>query len=92
MYKIREGACDICSKVFKTLCIDHCHITGKIRGLLCSACNIGLGKFKDKPDLLKKAAEYNREWQLFLNRPRSSKEILDFGRELAEDYGLEVHY
>lgn len=38
--------------------VDHCHATGKIRGLLCSACNKALGGFRDRPDLLRKAAGY----------------------------------
>jgi hypothetical protein len=38
--------------------VDHCHATGKIRELLCSACNKALGGFRDRPDLLRKAAEY----------------------------------
>lgn len=38
--------------------VDHCHKTGKIRALLCSACNKALGGFKDNPDLLRKAAGY----------------------------------
>ena len=38
--------------------IDHCHKTGKVRGILCSECNTGLGKFKDSIELLQKAIEY----------------------------------
>ena len=38
--------------------IDHCHETDKIRGILCKGCNQGLGKFKDNPELLKKAVAY----------------------------------
>jgi hypothetical protein len=44
-------------KVF-SLSIDHCHKTGKVRGVLCSSCNAGLGYFKDNIDNLKKAIKY----------------------------------
>jgi hypothetical protein len=40
------------------LAVDHCHDTGKIRGLLCTNCNIGIGYFKNNSDLLIAAAEY----------------------------------
>lgn len=43
------------------LSIDHCHETGAFRGLLCSECNFGLGKFKDDPELLLAAVEYLRK-------------------------------
>lgn len=38
--------------------IDHCHDTGKVRGLLCHECNKGLGCFRDNKESLKKAIEY----------------------------------
>lgn len=45
----------------RLLAVDHNHTTGKVRGLLCSRCNVGLGYFKDDPELLEKAIEYIRE-------------------------------
>lgn len=63
MFNSTGGACWICGK-FCTLrgklhiCIDHCHATGKVRGLLCPVCNKFLGAFKDSPALLRIAAEY----------------------------------
>jgi hypothetical protein len=38
--------------------VDHCHNTGKVRGILCNTCNVGLGKFKDDKVLLEKAMKY----------------------------------
>lgn len=42
----------------KMLSVDHCHTTGKVRGLLCHACNIALGSFKDSKENLKEAINY----------------------------------
>lgn len=65
--KVRQmGRCWICllpAVAFSQgLVVDHCHKTGKIRGMLCPKCNIGLGQFNDMISRLKKAAEYLREF------------------------------
>ena len=57
----RKNKCAICTEKCPSgrhLSIDHCHKTNYIRGLLCMNCNQGLGKFKDSPELLRKAARY----------------------------------
>jgi Recombination endonuclease VII. len=63
MEQEQRGLCKICGGVdtHQSLSIDHDHSTGKVRGLLCSACNIGLGYFRDDPVLLEMAASYLRE-------------------------------
>lgn len=38
--------------------VDHCHTTGKVRGILCSNCNAILGLALDRPEILKRAADY----------------------------------
>lgn len=58
--KLKQGGCGICGKVLrvKKYCVDHDHVTGKVRGLLCSRCNKGLGYFGDNLAGIKKAYEY----------------------------------
>ncbi len=52
--------CAICGAApsSRKLHIDHCHTTGLLRGVLCHNCNIGLGNFRDSPDLLVAAVAY----------------------------------
>lgn len=57
----RTGECEICNEVVP-LVVDHCHISGNLRGRLCSPCNTGLGFFKDNIQSLEQAAEYLRSY------------------------------
>lgn len=57
-----NGYCDICCIPIEPDChIDHCHKTGKVRGLLCNTCNKGLGLFKDSKVILREAIRYLEE-------------------------------
>jgi len=42
----------------KGWCVDHCHETGRIRGILCGKCNMGIGLFDDSTEILKKVISY----------------------------------
>lgn len=68
LLKSQGNCCAICESHFPAVnkgkksvvhfFIDHDHETGIIRGLLCDDCNLALGRFKDSPELLRKAAHY----------------------------------
>lgn len=62
MLSKQNNCCAICGvttqELDRRISVDHCHKTGKVRGLLCQKCNNGLGFFKDSPALLTKAADY----------------------------------
>lgn len=68
MFHAQSGGCAICGRGERTkhplsqkvmeLSIDHCHVTGRTRGLLCDRCNRGIGLLQDDPELLRKAATY----------------------------------
>ena len=71
MHKQQKGLCAICNnpetfvhsktKELARLAVDHCHLTGKTRKLLCKNCNTGLGSFKDNQDVLLKAMQYLKD-------------------------------
>lgn len=62
---LRERCCEICGtdgeEYKKSNHIDHCHITGKVRGTLCHSCNTALGLMKEDVNLLDKMKEYINE-------------------------------
>lgn len=62
MLEQQESKCAICRIETHTnknpLCVDHCHSTEKIRGLLCKKCNWAIGLLKDNPEIMLNAASY----------------------------------
>lgn len=58
MISEQGGACAICHDGRAKLLIDHCHATGKVRGLVCGHCNSGLGFFRDRRESLLSAVRY----------------------------------
>jgi hypothetical protein len=62
MKDAQNGACAICGggPTAKNFHVDHCHESGRIRGLLCSKCNTAIGQLQDDPEICERAAEYLR--------------------------------
>lgn len=83
IWDLQQGLCGVCQTALhrtggKSFNIDHCHQSGKVRGLLCRGCNYGLGMFSDSPDRLKAAAAYlgrGASWGTgkAIERPRSPR-------------------
>jgi thiol-disulfide isomerase/thioredoxin len=65
LYQKYNGACYICQSTERTLCVDHDHTTGQVRGLLCNNCNRALGLLGDSILVLERAVNYMKEqrWQ-----------------------------
>jgi hypothetical protein len=64
------GVCSICLSA-KPEHVDHCHDTGKVRGVLCFSCNAALGQFKDQSEVMRRAADYveGKVWKPTLVAP-----------------------
>lgn len=54
----QRGLCLICREAMVDIQVDHDHATGKVRGLLCRGCNVGLGFFRDDISTMKRAVHY----------------------------------
>lgn len=65
MFNNQKGCCKICSRhqseLDQTIFVDHCHVTKKVRGLLCRSCNFLLGAARDKVSILNSAINYLNE-------------------------------
>lgn len=69
LYNNQEGKCLVCFKVFpslleqrKGLVVDHCHSSNRVRGLLCTRCNVGMGQLGDNIEFLSNAIKYLKEY------------------------------
>ena len=65
MLEAQNHQCAICRRDnddIRKFAVDHDHLTGKVRALLCHNCNKGLGMFQDNADLLQKASKYLENW------------------------------
>lgn len=58
MLESQNGVCAVCRLPMTQVNVDHDHLTGKVRGLLCQPCNNGLGCFKDSVSSLSSAIHY----------------------------------
>ncbi len=63
MYTAQNGCCAICGaaaamQLYEKLCVDHCHATGVVRGLLCKKCNTLIGMAEDQGWVLEAAIAY----------------------------------
>lgn len=58
MLQQQRNKCAVCGVLMARPCIDHCHDTGAIRGLLCIGCNTAIGSLKDSPTICRQAAAY----------------------------------
>lgn len=54
----QQNLCACCGKQVKTLYVDHCHSSEKIRGFICHSCNAGIGLLGDSVAGLEKAIQY----------------------------------
>lgn len=68
LWNVQSGRCAICrvellprGRQPNAVAVDHNHDTGSVRGLLCQACNRGIGLFYDNPSILQSAAKYLEE-------------------------------
>ena len=60
----QDNKCDLCRAVLcnnKNTHVDHCHKTGRVRGILCNRCNMGIGLFDEDVEKLKAAIAYLEE-------------------------------
>jgi len=79
--KQQNGGCAICGSVsgkanknHDRLTVDHSHMSGQVRGILCHRCNFGLGQFDDDIELLLKAIEYLKSYNLVSSEKSNTSE------------------
>lgn len=71
------GCCKICGDVTpnQRLSVDHDHVTGRVRGLLCRSCNLGLGMFRDNASFLVRASKYLNNVSLGVSHNKNADQL-----------------
>lgn len=75
------GRCAICARSIiwneplanRGAVVDHCHVSGELRGVLCGHCNVALGHFNDDPAILMRAIEYLQRHQEVIDAYRKKR-------------------
>lgn len=77
LFEQQGGRCLGCNRhqdeLNKKLCVDHCHTTGKVRGLLCTPCNLAVGLVNDDPEVLNNLIKYLESTQIYDKRSLTDK-------------------
>lgn len=79
--------CIICTRS-ERLVVDHDHITGFMRGVICYGCNAGLGMFLDNPDILIRAAKYLKDFEV--TKPNQPKKYRNPKQEKQQEVANKI--
>jgi hypothetical protein len=97
----QKGLCLIC-RAAPPAAVDHDHVTGRVRGILCGDCNTGMGQLDDNPWLLRRAIEYlagglsglrrgsDGRFEVTTVRPRRDGPATDPGWEIGQMGGHDL--
>jgi hypothetical protein len=97
----QNGLCVVCVKAAPQA-VDHDHVTGAVRGILCGGCNTGMGQLDDNPWLLRRAIEYltgglsglrrtdDGRFEVTIVRPRGAAEAVDLGWDIGQIGGHDL--
>ena len=81
MYELQEGKCSICLEWHDLLCVDHDHLTGQVRQLLCRRCNAAIGSLEEDVRLLQRAIDYLIKWRT------KAQSLMPVMSDTADTYG-----
>ena len=96
LFEAQHGACAICkakaaSARAERLCVDHCHKSGKVRGLLCVRCNHMISRMGDDLDGVMRYVDYLRSADAKPLEPRQDARLSDVLREVIATRGLTAY-
>lgn len=87
---LKSVTCAICETKISQFHLDHCHDTGKFRGILCSLCNSGLGMFNDNEKIMLRAIDYLKQEKYVI--PGDNQSIIDDVKKDVEGRKRYIYY